>query len=572
MRFKVPRRQPENFRASALYLAGLVQGHTPDRVEFVEARNLQTTDPNAAAAVMEATAAKSARCKQAPYHFIITFDPKDAAAGKITPELKRKVAGMVIEDMGLKEHQILVYSHKDTDHPHMHFLVNRVHPKRHRAYDRHQDGKRLAGIVQERARELGLNVLRNRDYERQFGKDQDRERDAEDMMPSVSDGEYWKARREGREVRGRFDFDEVEHLRATLYDDFRTAKTWGDLSQRLAQRGITMERKGQGLVLSDGEREAKLSDMGKGARFKELESRFGQRYDDFLAERAQELAKDKDEQSRDGLNGDGLSLSPDDENTIRAMEEGELEQGHVDPVSAFDHADLDYRYWAGIEASYRMVDNKARTAARQEAFLDKAEARDKAFLARREASLMDILGKVYSDAGKARTAWDELEERIGVKDAEKAVMANPMILGSVRGIRLGELRTPGRNEAKRMARYLGERRRRWRESINRLGHTRSKIETARVKTKQAVHELERLERVTGSAKQIKGKVIQKIRARANALERVTERAFRESRVADERKVQLEKAWRKERERRRKLEKERDRGDAFGLDLSNFGDR
>ena len=87
MRFKVPRRQPESFRASALYLAGEIKGLSPDRVEFVEVRNLFTDNARGASAVMEATAAKSVRCKQPAYHFMITFDPKDAAAGKVTPEL-----------------------------------------------------------------------------------------------------------------------------------------------------------------------------------------------------------------------------------------------------------------------------------------------------------------------------------------------------------------------------------------------------------------------------------------------------------------------------------------------------
>ena len=108
MRFKVPKQQPESFRASALYLAGRTAGHSPERVEFVEARNLLTTDPNGAALVMDATAAKSARCRQPAYHFIITFDPKDAAAGKVTPEVKRKVADAILRDMGLTEHQALV--------------------------------------------------------------------------------------------------------------------------------------------------------------------------------------------------------------------------------------------------------------------------------------------------------------------------------------------------------------------------------------------------------------------------------------------------------------------------------
>jgi len=275
MRFKVPNRQPESFKASSLYLAGQVKGLSPDRVEFVQGHNLYTTDPRAAAAVMDATAAQNHRCKTPAYHFIITFDPKDAEAGKVSKEVKRDLARKVIDDMGLSEHQALVYSHQDTDHPHLHFLVNRIHPSRHKAYNRHRDGTRLAGIVQERARELGLNVLRNREYVREKGLEAD-------LGPEPSDAEFWKAKREDRAAQRPFDKEAIRGLRDHLKPDFHEAGSWEELTQRLNAKGITMERKGQGLVLTDGDRFAKLSDMGKGVRFHTLEDRFGEEYDAFL--------------------------------------------------------------------------------------------------------------------------------------------------------------------------------------------------------------------------------------------------------------------------------------------------
>lgn len=179
MRFKVPKQQPESFGASALSLSGEIKGLSPDRLEFVEVRNLFTHNARAASAVMDATASKSVRCMQPTYHFIVTFDPKNEAVGEIIPELKRKIAGQVIERMGLSEHQLMVYSHKDTDRPHMHFQMNRIHSQKHIACDRHQDGKRLTGIVKELAQEHEFNILRNREYKRQLGRDRD-------MSPSLT--------------------------------------------------------------------------------------------------------------------------------------------------------------------------------------------------------------------------------------------------------------------------------------------------------------------------------------------------------------------------------------------------
>ena len=89
MRFKIPAKQPSAFKSSALYLAGRTRGQSPDRVDWFESRNLETRDPEAAAAVMDATAAQNVRCKKPVYHFVLSFDPKDAKRGKVPPEVMR---------------------------------------------------------------------------------------------------------------------------------------------------------------------------------------------------------------------------------------------------------------------------------------------------------------------------------------------------------------------------------------------------------------------------------------------------------------------------------------------------
>ncbi|PKR48446.1 relaxase/mobilization nuclease domain-containing protein [Thalassospira marina] len=563
MRFKIPKQQPESFRASALYLAGLVKGLSPDRVEFVERRNLHTDNPRAAAAVMDATAAQSKRCKQPAYHFIITFDPKDAAAGKVTPEVKRKVAQQVIERMGLSEHQLMVYSHKDTDHPHMHFLVNRIHPAMHVAYDRHQDGRRLTGIVHELAREHGLNILRNREYERQLG------RDMEEQGLQPTDADYWQARRDGRETRSRFGEEEVSHLREVLYADFRGAENWADLSQRLAAKGITMERKGQGLILTDGEREAKLSDMGKGVRFRTLEERFGEGFDDYMARRTTEIAR-TDRQPDERI--DTRDLDDAERRTVEGFmaEEPEASPGEA-AVRRFDDADMDYRYWGQVEASYRTAAGKVRYAERQQTFQEKQEGRDRSWLEKRSRSLDDILAKVYRDGAKARTIWDALEDKHGILDAERMVQEDPFILGAVRGVRMGESRSAARKEAKRYYRYLAERRRKWRDAVNRLGHTQYQIEQARRRVAQAVRDFELLRQIAGTPETLRATMLEKIRQRARALSHVTERAIRQANLSDERRKQLHRAWRTAQERKLERERKRERGRAIGLDLGTFDD-
>jgi MobA/VirD2-like, nuclease domain len=196
MRFKIPAKQPGSFRLSAAYLAGHSKGQTPERVAWAEARNLQTENPRAAAAIMEATAAQNLRCKKPVYHFVLSFDPKDARRGKVPPEVMQEIANEAVERLGLTEHQMLIYAHKDTKHPHMHFLVNRIHSQTGKAFDRHNDGRNLTRLCRDIAKERGLNIP----LDRARIKERERVDDFDELSklkreppppPNIKEGEYW---------------------------------------------------------------------------------------------------------------------------------------------------------------------------------------------------------------------------------------------------------------------------------------------------------------------------------------------------------------------------------------------
>jgi hypothetical protein len=552
MRFKVPKRQPESFKASALYLAGRVKELSPDRVEFVFANNLQTTDPRAAAAVMEATAAKSVRCKQPAYHFIVTFDPADDAAGKVTEQVKREIAGKVIEDMGLTEHQALVYSHKDTDHPHLHFLVNRIHPTEHIAYDRHRDGTRLKEIVRERALEYGLNVLKDRELLREMERVDDLD------GGTVSDAEYWRAKREGRQPQEPFFREAIQNLRERLFDEFGQAESWDDLTRRLEARGLTLERKGQGLVLTNGERFAKLSDMGKGVRMRALEARFNEKFDGYMIRRAGELARR--EQPHRGPDTEGMTDK--ERRTIEILDQSEPAHGgsrYADPLLEADAADMDFRYWSQVEAAHRTAGNRVKYAERREQGAALAAARQKAWVSRRKESLFELMGKVFRDPDRARAAWERLEQKHGINIAKEMIRKNPLLLGDY---------AADEKEAKRLSRYLTERYGKYRDAMLRLDHAQHKVELARHKTKLAIRDFEMLEKSVGNGEYLRSIIVTKIRRRSRALSRLTDEAMRRSSLADDRKEQLERARRLQKERQLERSRKRDRGKALEIDLDD----
>jgi len=562
MRFKIPSKQPAAFKSSALYLAGRTKGLSTDRVAWMEARNLETTDPLAAAAIMDATAAQNLRCKKPVYHFVLSFDPKDARRGKLPPEVLREIASEAIERMGLTEHQMLIYAHKDTKHPHMHFLINRVHPSTGGAFDRHNDGRRLTELCREIARERELNIPRDKERIRELEKVDDF--DLVESLDTPTEGEYWQAKREEREPQIAMGKGEVKALQEKVQGHFYNAKDWHDLTARLGAQGVFLQRKGQGLVLAKGERFAKLSQMGKGVRLTELEDRFGERFDVFMAERMKDLARDDAPEAQiPGYE----NMTPAEQRRAKKLREAQLavERKNADAVLEVDAADLDYNYWKGVEAVYRAGERRISRLERDRGWLKKTlpnyEAREKASEAQFNQSLFDI----FRNPERAAERWLKLEQTFGVADAERMVKKNANLLGRMNGARYLGADTEARGNAKRAFRKLHLKRRRWREQQLKLGHHRDRIEANRRALRIALNDFAMLRLRADVPFELREIMKEKAMRRAKALTRATDKAILASNLAEDRKMELLRARKRYQERKRQRERNRDYNPDFGRD-------
>src|SRR6266571_9248011 len=149
------------FAALARYLMFGRSGEEPERVAWTAGRNVGTDDPEVAAALMQATANANLDVESPVYHLTINFDPADP----VTPERMQAVADRVLADLGLAEYQALMVAHQDRAHPHVHIMVNRVHPETSVAWDRWQDHPRIQRSLRELEREFGLREVRGRLYQ-----------------------------------------------------------------------------------------------------------------------------------------------------------------------------------------------------------------------------------------------------------------------------------------------------------------------------------------------------------------------------------------------------------------------
>ena len=213
-------------------------GGGEERVGWVETRNVFADDVPGTVAEMSEQAGLSAQTQKPVYHLTIAFDPSDNP----TEAEIRGAVDRTLRDVGLEDHQALVVRHVDREHAHVHVMVNRVGPDG-RAWSTSHDRRRLRASVEQQERELGVRWT----------------------------GRNARAAGASRETDRGF----AREVRDQALDDFKEATTWSDLDARLRARGLRIERRGRGAVVTDGKREAKLSSVSRTVSRPRLEARLG---------------------------------------------------------------------------------------------------------------------------------------------------------------------------------------------------------------------------------------------------------------------------------------------------------
>jgi len=227
----------------------------PRRVVWISYRHLDgVASPAAAARLMQACAGEQPRVAKPVYHFGLSLPASD----HLDPEQWNQALDRVLVRLGLGAHQALVVAHGDTDHDHVHLVVNRVGEDGRPWNPAFDNPKALAAI---------------RDVEIDFGLTRDVAREPPDL--ALTAGGDRQAAGTGRQPL-------ADRVRDQAAADFAAATGWSDLEARLAARGFGLRpaTRHAGLLVTDGARLAALSRVDPAISGPKLARRFGATFDD----------------------------------------------------------------------------------------------------------------------------------------------------------------------------------------------------------------------------------------------------------------------------------------------------
>ncbi|HZL18531.1 MAG TPA: TraI/MobA(P) family conjugative relaxase [Polyangia bacterium] len=256
-----------NVRALADYIAGPKAGGAGEKVEHRGALNLLNLDHEGQVQEMIDLAEMVKRSPQPVQHWIMSWREGEQPTSAQADEAAR----MFLAEMGLSEHQAIYGLHRDTDNWHLHLAVNRVHPETEKlatvnnGFDHEVAHRAIARVEHAQGwqrEDRGLfRVQEDGRVERE------RPRDEQERKPSVQARDFeervggWSAERVAIE-------DGAPAIRA--------ARSWREVHEVLAEKGMRFERKGSGAILWVGDQPVKASGAGRDCSMSSLQKRLGE--------------------------------------------------------------------------------------------------------------------------------------------------------------------------------------------------------------------------------------------------------------------------------------------------------
>jgi len=224
------------------------QGKT-ERVGEVSVTNCHSDDPCWAAREVKATQALNTRAESdKTYHLLISFRPGENPS----PEVLKAIEDRICKGLGYGDHQRVSAVHHDTDNLHVHIAINKIHPTRHTILEPYYDHKKLAELCARLELEYGL------EHDNHTPKKTVGQTKAADMENAAGVQSL------------------IGWIKSECLPRIDAAKTWDELHKTMAENGLDIRKRGNGLVMADRSGTVvKASSISRTCSKEALEARLG---------------------------------------------------------------------------------------------------------------------------------------------------------------------------------------------------------------------------------------------------------------------------------------------------------
>lgn len=221
-----------------------------ERVGNISFNNCNSSKLDIAITEILATQQMNTRAKgDKTFHLIVSFRQGENPSGSILKDVEENICN----ELGFLQHQRVSVVHYDTDNVHMHIAINKIHPEKLTMHEPFQSYKKLSDACKLLEIKHGLEV----------------DNHLVKLLSSVSKSNDME-RHSGIESL-------VSWVNRVCLDDIKSASNWDELHQVMAYNGLSLHKKGNGLVVESIESGvfAKASTIDRSLSKIKLENRFG---------------------------------------------------------------------------------------------------------------------------------------------------------------------------------------------------------------------------------------------------------------------------------------------------------
>ena len=261
---KIPPRRRDNqssFRDLTNYILGIT-GHDENSILHVGIQNLYSAI--SAPIEMEVLASENTRCRDPVFHFILSWRELE----RPTAEQADEAVKIALTELDLQDCQALWALQSDTENLHVHVAVNRIDPETGRAIQ--PAGNWTKKALEKAARKIELAQGWAVEQSGRYAVTPEGE------IVQNSEAKFTGLSQTARDIEAHTGAKSAESIAKEIAAPILlSARSWTELHQRLAENGISFERKGSGAVLKIGEAAVKTSQADRGCSFSKLVKRLG---------------------------------------------------------------------------------------------------------------------------------------------------------------------------------------------------------------------------------------------------------------------------------------------------------